>query len=316
MYYASDIEVFFLAHNRAEFLREALDCYLKQTVQGARLVILANAPTPAVLQVTQNYASKGIETIVLPPFSNVYQGIEYCQETASRPITVIAHDDDLIHPAYLETLLACYNQIPHLNIALSTMGDWNKQPFSAKYNRKLFLLDQSQFSAYIFIGKSFTFSSCSYKTAAFKQAPKPDFACYGKVSDVPFMLGVCHDGKAAVLQFPFVKYRIHAGQDSRTFANGPTARQWVALDLCHKKMMSHGNKKTQWAYLCNAYHRLRIGWRDWCLCEHDKMTFGQYLNLARKMGALSLQKHLLGFLLRGRLRQALLNALCPFTKIN
>lgn len=312
MYRAEDTEIFVFAHNRAAFLRQTLDCYLNQTVRGARLIVLANAPTPDVLATAKAYAAKGVETLLEPTPLNVHGCVAYCRQAASRRITVMAHDDDLIHPAYLENLLAAYNQIPDLNVALSAMGDWNDEPFSPSCHRRLALLNQAQFSAYIFIGRSFTFSSGSYKTAALKAAPAPDFGSYGKVCDVPFMLNVCQNGQAAVLQFPFIKYRIHAGQDCRTFSTGPTARQWIALDLCHKDIMSRGDKKMQWAYCCNAFHRLRIGWRDWCLCEHDKMTFARYLKLAAQMGALDAKRLLAGILLRGGLRQALLDKLCPF----
>ena len=315
MYQAQDIEVFIFAHDRAAFLREALDCYLAQTVTGFRLVVLANAPAADVLQVTQEYAARGVETICEPAPLNVHGCVRRCQELASRAITVLAHDDDWVHPAYVENLLKCYNQIPGIYLALSAMGEWDEKPFSAPGHSRVFLLNQSELSAYIFIGESFAFSSSSYKTEILKHAPAPDFARYGKVNDVPFMLGVCGGGRAAVLAFPFVKGRTHGGQDSRTFSTGPTAKQWLELDLCHKEMMRRGGTKMTLAYICNALHRLKTGWRDWCKCEYGKMTFAQYLKLARQMGALDTKRRLCGFLLRGGVRKALLDGLCPFKKL-
>lgn len=308
-YTAKDVEVFFFAHDRAAFLRQALDCYLNQTVHGARLVLLANAPTEEVLQVARDYSSKGVELIYEPKSLNVYGCTERCQNIASRAITVMAHDDDLMHPAYLETLLKAYNQIPELHVALSAMGDWDDQPFNACDTTTAVLHNASEFSAYIFLGGSFTFSSASYRTEALKKASRPDFKQYGKVQDVPFMLGACTDGKAAILQFPFIKYRLHSGQDCQTFSTGPTAEQWFHLDGLHKKLMNEGGKKLQLAWKLNIYHRLRIGWRDWCLCEHGKMTFSQYLAQARKKGLLSHVSHVSGLILRGGLRKRLLNAL-------
>lgn len=118
MYTAKDIEVFFFAHDRAEMLRQAVDCYLNQTVKGARLILLANAPTQEVLQVAREYASKGVELVHEPKSLNVFGCVQRCREIASRAITVMAHDDDLIHPAYLETLLKAYNQIPNVNVVV------------------------------------------------------------------------------------------------------------------------------------------------------------------------------------------------------
>ena len=130
MYQASDIEVFIFAHNRASFLREALDCYFRQTVAGFRLVILANAPTPEVVQVAHEYAAKGAELVLEPSVLNVHGCVRRCQELASRSITVLAHDDDWVHPAYLETLLKCYNQNPEIRMALSAMGVGSMESFS------------------------------------------------------------------------------------------------------------------------------------------------------------------------------------------
>lgn len=306
-YTAKDIEVFFFAHDRADMLRQAVDCYLNQTVQGARLILLANAPAPEVLDVAREYAAKGVELVHEPKSLNVFGCVQRCRELASRAITVMAHDDDLIHPAYLETLLKAYNQIPNLNVALSSMKDWDDAPFSPRYHTQgTVLKNASEFSAYIFLGYSFTFSSASYRTETLKLAPAPNFDTYGKVQDVPFMLGACLDGTAAVLQYPFIKYRIHAAQDCQTFSTGPTAKQWLELDLLHKKLMSSGGKNLRRAYTLNAYHRLRIGWKDWCRCEHDKMTFAQYLDLARNMGALTTAQRLAGYLLRGGIRKRVL----------
>ncbi len=310
MYTANDIEVFFFAHDRAAMLRQAVDCYLNQTVPGARLVLLANAPTEEVLQAARDYAAKGVELVLEPKSLNVFGCVQRCRELASRAITVMAHDDDLVHPAYLETLLKAYNQIPDLNVALSAMKDWDDNPFSPQYHTRCTALkNASEFSAYIFLGYSFTFSSASYRTETLKLAPPPNFGAYGKVQDVPFMLGSCLDGAAAVLQYPFVKYRIHPAQDCQTFSTGPTAKQWLELELLHKKLMSAGGVNLRRAYALNAYHRLRIGWKDWCRCEHGKMTFAQFLHLAKDMGALTEGQYLAGRLLRGGLRRMCLHKL-------
>lgn len=315
-YTGNDIEVFFFAHDRADMLRRAIDCYLNQTMQGARLILLANAPTPEVLEVAHEYAAQGVELVHEPKFLNVFGCVQRCQDLASRAITVMAHDDDLIHPAYLETLLKAYNQIPHLNVALSSMKDWDEEPFSPQYHTYVAVLkNASEFSAYIFLGYSFTFSSASYLTETLKLALSPKFDTYGKVQDVPFMLGACLDGAAAVLQYPFIKYRIHSAQDCQTFSTGPTAKQWLELELLHKKLMSSGSANLRRAYALNAYHRLRIGWKDWCRCEHDKMTFAQYLDLARDMGALTAEQRLVGYLLRGNLRKKILNHLFRYNTI-
>ncbi len=312
MYQAGDIEVFIFAHNRAAFLRETLECYLGQTVTGFRLVILANGPTPEVDAVSKEYAAKGVDTITERKVLNVHGCVSRCRELASRPITIMAHDDDLIHPAYVETVLKCYNQVPNLNMVLSAMGEWDEEPFSREYHSHFVLLNRAELSAYIFIGKPFAFSSSSYKTEALKKSPGPDFSRFGKVNDVPFMLGVCGDQKAVVLQFPFVKCRSHKAQDSKNFVTGPTAEEWISLDLCHKEIMGHGGRRIKLAHICNSFHRLKMAWWAWCVCEHSKMNFWQYMKLAFRMGEMDVKRCLLGGILHGNIRQKVSEKLCSF----
>lgn len=317
MYKPEDVEVFIFAHDRADFLRETIECYLNQSLTGARIVVLANAPTPEVLELVQAYALQGVELIYTTELLGLNGSIRWCQQLASRAITVMAHDDDLIHPAYLETLLRAYNRFPDLNIALSAMGNWIEET-RIPLNRAVILPSATAFSAYIFLGHSFTFSSCSYKTARLKEMPSPQFDVYGKVQDVPFMLSAVTNtnATACVLQYPFILYRIHDGQDCQTYATGPTAQQWISLDLLHKELMSRGIIKIRLAYIFNAYHRLRIGWKDWCRCEHGKISFREYIQFSCHMGACGPIREFFGLLLRGELRKFILSLLCPFPTIN
>ena len=125
-YTAQDITVYFFAHDRAEFLRQALDCYLNQTVQGAELVLLANAPTDEVLQVAKDYANRGVKLHLEEKPMRVFECTRCCQQIAKNAITVMAHDDDLIHPAYLENILHAYNNIPDLAVCCSAMGKFEE----------------------------------------------------------------------------------------------------------------------------------------------------------------------------------------------
>lgn len=303
MYTAKDITVYFFAHDRGEFLRQALDCYLNQTVSGATLVLLANAPTQEVLQVAQDYAPKGVQLHLEEKPMRVFECVQRCRELAHTPITIMAHDDDLIHPAYIENVLNAYNHVPHLAVALSSMGEFEQTPVYTGLS-KAYVFTASQFSAYIYQGGSFCFSSCTYKTEFLKMAPAPDYATYGKVCDVPFMLGATGSQQVAVFDFHFIRYRSHAAQDCNTFSTGPTAREWLNLEQLHKRLiLSAHTLRFYWLYQFSNWYRLRMGWRDWCLCEHDKMTFSQYLHQARQLGVYSGLGRLLGLVFHGHLRR-------------
>ena len=308
-YTAKDITVYFFAHDRGEFLRQALDCYLNQTVPGAKLVLLANAPSADVLQVAKEYAPRGVKLHLEEKPMRVFECVQCCQKLADTPITIMAHDDDLIHPAYVENILHLYNNCPDLAVTLSAMGEFEETP-EYKELSPAYLFTAPQFSAYIYQGGSFCFSSCTYKTKWLKQTPAPDYATYGKISDVPFMLGATGPHKAAVLDFHFIRYRTHAAQDCQTFSTGPTVREWLNLEKLHKYLIySAHRRRLRWLYQAANYFRLRMGWNDWCLCDHDKMDFAQYMQLAKQAGVYSATGRLLGLFLHGKFRRKVTNTL-------
>ena len=303
MYTAKDITVYFFAHDRGEFLRQALDCYLNQTVPGATLVLLANAPTPEVLQVAKDYAPRGVQLHLEEKPMRVFECVERCRELANTPITIMAHDDDLIHSAYIENVLHAYNTVPDLAVALSSMGEFHETPAYTGLS-KAYVFTAPQFSAYIYQGGSFCFSSCTYKTEILKKAPAPDYGTYGKVCDVPFMLGATGTHQVAIFDFHFIRYRSHAAQDCNTFSTGPTTSQWLHLDQLHKRFIFSVNTlRFRALFYVSNWYRLRMGWRDWCLCDHKTSTFSAYLRQARQLGVYSHVGRFLGLFLHGSMRR-------------
>lgn len=303
VYTPQDITVYFFAHDRGDFLRQALDCYLNQTVQGAKLVLLANAPSPDVLQVAKDYAPRGVQLHLEEKPMRVFECTRWCQQIAKSPITVMAHDDDLIHPAYLENVLHAYNTIADLAVCCSSMGEFEETPEYTGLS-KAYVLTQPQFSAYIYQGSSFCFTSCSYKTELLKQAPAPDYDTYGKIFDAPFMLQATGSHLAAVFDFHFIRYRTHNQQDSQTFSTGPTAREWLNLEKLHRRLIfSAGSLRLRVLYAAANWFRLRMGWKDWCLCEHRKMNFSDYLLQAKEAGVYSRLGRFLGIFLHGKTRR-------------
>lgn len=303
MYTAADIEVFILTHDRADMLRETLDCYLNQTVQGFRLVILSNAASPSVKSVAQTYRSKGVDSVHFEETLGVYGNAKKAQELASRLIMVVAHDDDLIHPAYIETLLKAYNKYPDAALVVSAMGNsFDDSGPKEPHTRACILNGKKDFAAYVYTGRSFTFSSCSYKTEYVKKTDGPHPEVFGKVSDVPYMTNASCDQTAIALQFPFVTYRLHEGQDCQTWSTGPTARQWINIALFYRSIFGDRlNNKYGRLFLLQSYRYIRVGWRDWTLCEHRNMTFKQFLNMALKDGATTRLSVWLGRIFRGKL---------------
>lgn len=301
------MEVFVLTHKRPEFLKQTLDCYLKQTVKGFRLAVFSNGHSPETKRLLNEYARYGVEDFYvdeeLAPNVNHARALE----ASGRKLLVVAHDDDLVHQAYVEHLLALFNKFPDTALAVSRSEEFSPEKLCASPARRAWRFKtRNEFAAWVFSGGGFTFSSACYKTQHVKRTDPFVAKSYGKVGDVPFMLAVCAEGEAVLTDFPFVQYRIHAGQDSYNYATGPSAEEWLNLTLLYKHLLCRPEQPgLRRLFLLQNYRCLRIGWRDWTKCEHGKMTWKDFKALALERGALCEKAVWAGRLLRGKVNHAL-----------
>jgi hypothetical protein len=142
---------------------------------------------------------------------------------AKADYCILFHDDDVLHPNYIKTALDILNQNPNIDILSCANISTNKpnekkwKAFSGKY----VVLDKMNFAGYLTCYKSITYPSTIYKTSRLKQV-NHDIQSYGKISDRPYLMDiVSKNASAVVLKDAYIKYRIHAGQDSNTSKTGP-----------------------------------------------------------------------------------------------
>lgn len=313
MYTANDVEVFVLTHKRPVFLKETLDGYLQQTVKGFRLAVFSNGHSPETKRLLEDYAHYGVEDFYVDEELTGVQNHARALAHASRKILIVAHDDDFIHPTYIAHLLDLYNSFPRLSLILSGQSgesfSWNKPPLRKFYHLK----NQNEFAAYIYSGGGFAFSSACYKTEFVKRVNPNQGKPFGKVDDVPFLVTACGNGEAAVTCFPFIKARIHDGQDTFNYTTGPSAKEWFNLSLFYKNLLENPKyPRLRWVFLLQNYRHIRIGWKDWCKCEYSHMNFGQFCQEALVCGALTKRAIWCGRLLRGKLSHYLQQKIVGF----
>lgn len=301
MYTAQDLEVLVVTHKRPALLKETLDCFLSQSVKGFRLAVFSNGHSPETKQLLQTYAAQGVEDFYTDEELTSAQNWSRAIAAARGKLLVLAHDDDLIHPQYIENLLALFNRWPRLTLAISGCDEFRPALLQVPaFHRARHFTSAKEFAAFIYSGGNFAYPSSCYQTDFIKKAPPVLSDRFGKVCDVPFMIHACSDGEAAVTEFPFIQYRIHDGQDSHNYATGPTAREWINLMLFYKEMLGI-SPRLRWVFRLQNYRHLRLGWRDWTKCEYNRMSFNDFKQLALEQGALTRGNIWLGRLLRGKI---------------
>ena len=302
---AQDITVAVLAHKRPDLLKETLAGYRAQTVQGFRLIVVSNGDCPAIKEIAAQYQA---ELFYEPAELSMYTNIKRALDLLSGKIAVLAHDDDLVEPDYIQSLLYLFNKFDDLSLVIPAQYS-ESYPWNTPQRYFIHFSHPALLAGYLFSGGSFTFSSFCAKTDLLKKADTTRTQLYGKVADVDLMLQNFPAQKAsACIAGPFIKYRLHEGQDCVDYSSGPTMQQWLNLTRFYQNLTNALPNMRQ-LFTLQVARYLRAGWKDWCKCEHQKHTYREFLQLAQKQGLLTWKARLCGYILRGRISHSLQNKL-------
>ncbi len=152
------------------------------------------------------------------------------------------HDDDVLHPRYLEFAEKIIAENKYVSLISSryhspkVVDDKNWEDVSADY---YFCEGKLGFAKFLYGVGGISYPCTIYKNENLLDALS-DVDDYGKIMDKMFMLNsVPSNGIAAVfVDKNLLRYRIHAGQDTSSVANGPFANQIIAHNKNLKNALS------------------------------------------------------------------------------
>jgi glycosyltransferase involved in cell wall biosynthesis len=286
---ASELEVFILTYNRAALLRETLISLCSQTAEGFSIVVLDNGSTDDTVDVVASFAASRV-TLARSEINLGVQGnLDRAKNLASRKWVMVFHDDDLMHPAYIEDALAEASRYPDVAMVASGLS-FENAPTNVAWDqfdktKARYCGSASALAGLMYAGFPLHFGSAIYRTELFK-ALRWEFDKYGKICDRPFLLNIAAHGAVIVLENPYVRYRCHAGQDSATDSNGPYIKELFALhhlylSLLGRNLLSRSARifiYCNYQYLCDEYERISP-------VEKAALTRLQYVRLALAQGA-------------------------------
>lgn len=198
-----------------------------------RIVILDNASECDYSSVLSRYPDPRITYLRHARNLGAAGNNEYArQHYTDTKYLIVFHDDDLMHPRYLEAAIRLMEQDESLvwigAISRDFTGDppemaWNPSAEIRRYPRvgdfSLKLMSQKHEYAVHF--GSIIFRCTVLQHLEFDNTP---YFIYG---DRPFLMEIARQGPCAVFRDPYILYRSHAGQDS--FEPGLTADHVIAL---------------------------------------------------------------------------------------
>lgn len=244
MYTIDDIQIFIATHNRADFLKESIESILNQTAGVKRITVLDNESTDNTEDVVSAFSHLGVKYVRTYGFLGNF---EKAREIVDKLYCMLFHDDDLLHPQYLEFALKILNKYENVSLITTRSQDffdYQEVEFKKEISKKHYVFNsQKDFAKHMYFIGSIAYASAIYNTKSFLNTDL-EYEKFSKFNDWPFMVKMAAYGKTVLLdEKNMFLVRRHAGQDTWTYDYMPTLEQIVNWDVFFFDAMKLKNNK-------------------------------------------------------------------------
>lgn len=259
-----NLDVIVLTYNRASYLKIMLDSLCTQTATGFNIKILNNASTDNTLQVIQEikdkYPTRNIEVITHKTNIGNPANFKYSQKIAANQYTAVFHDDDAIHPEYIDTAMTLLTRHPEAVLCSSSLDvlynvsntNWNL------LNKQYDLYPQNKGFFLELLNRRCSCAANVYKTVTYK-AVEYHPEKYGKLHDIDIIWDLSLLGSIILLQGYGIRYRLHPNQDSNCLATGPFPEE-IAAVIEHLQKLASAYPHIGVSFLTYTFARLLFEW--------------------------------------------------------
>lgn len=215
--------VYVMYHNRPEFIKECLDSIFLQDYPNLEVIVSDNSSNADSSIALNNYLINKKAKVIKrnPSLASIEHFSTVLEEAKTSPYFMLFHDDDVLLPSALSTLMAHFE----LDVSLGAVGCNAYRLEKHTKTKKLFiksdkdlLVNTPKDLAELYLNYSpghAPFPSYIYKSSALfhltMNAKKG-----GKHSDVSFLLDVIENSRILMLSQPLMFYRTHGANDSQS----------------------------------------------------------------------------------------------------
>lgn len=283
-----DIQVFITTYNRSDLLGFALESVLCQTAGRPSVAVLDNGMFPSTEEAVALFAPYGVtrhDSSALGRFGN----LRLAQQLLDRKYVLLLHDDDQIHPDYLQLVLNVINANPRVSIVTCRTLEWpvgEGRPAHDSLHRLGHIFSQREYATFFYNAGHPSFSLAVYEAAAYKSVDiESNFADYGKWGDWPLMIASVGSGRAAMLMDACGWMGVHPGQDTYDPATLPPYRVWINREKMFRRHMGDDFRTfSGFSFCLMNYRHLKSGYKR---RVRKDISFQQYIAEAEKEGALT-----------------------------
>lgn len=228
------LDVLVLTYNRSRFLKIQLQSLCEQTLQGFKITVLNNCSTDDTLQVIEEikeeYPLRDIQVITNEKNLGNPGNFIRSQSIPTREYVAVFHDDDAVHPEYLERAMSVLVRDSNIVMASGGAGArYNVDEHNMGMLPNVFIHYPAANSVfYQLICARPTFCIAIYRTNVYKKTEyHPER--YGKLHDIVFMMDVGRQGEIALLQGECVRWRQYLNSDSNSLSSGPFTDEILSI---------------------------------------------------------------------------------------
>lgn len=234
MYY-KNLDVIIPTYNRAEYLKIALESLCESIASWRKTIVLNNASTDNTLDVIKEiqikYPNRNIEIITNEKNIGNAGNFRRTQEIASNEYTAVFHDDDAIHPEYIDRAMKLISEsdddISMVSGGAIALYDVNHENWGMLPNSYWKYSSRENVFLQLILGRP-VFCSAIYRTDIYKKI-RYKYEKYGKLHDIIFMSEIGATGVTLFLHGETVRWRQHVGSDSNTLKTGPFPKEVIAI---------------------------------------------------------------------------------------
>jgi len=271
-------------------LSETLESLAAQTYQDFRIIVLDNASTDHTGAVVRRFSERRQVSHHRHPSNIGGDNFLSASDLALAEWVMIFHDDDLIHPCYLEYAMAALVEHPGCRLVASNFKGVNQVSLERLSKQELskdiwFFDCAAHFASFCFTLNKIHFGSAIYNRNQLRQLTKEGLVRFGKIADRPALIEtVRNGGSAIVFKAEFIQYRLHPNQDSQSSNSGPFLDEAIALTQYYAQVMGKNWRTSSGrSFLINNRAYLK-GIYKWC-SDRSTKKFNQFVRDAEKAGA-------------------------------
>ncbi len=237
-----DIIVYIMSHNRTEIIRDTIDGFLGQSIKGFGLYVVDNSSEEQSQIIKELCKKRGVEFIRNQTGMYNIRYVQQLELTKTFKWIIAFHDDDLIHPQYIEHVLKSINVKNNVDlvVTLTVLTD-NPDCYKWKYydhiNYKIYD-SKEELALDLFCGAHIPFCSTVYQSTAFVNNTIEGNK-YGKTCDRPFMIS-CVKSRALLLDEIYVQTRTNTWNRDSNKGGTALKREYVyALIKNYRELLNN-----------------------------------------------------------------------------